>query len=517
MRADDGQLLVPNVPRNMLREELLVRDARPAPAELPQALWSTLVHLDRRLAGLQPGITRGVLTDDTDLPWVDDVLRGLAWHAVERGPDRTFAAVALPESESPGRLRVAWVVPHGAEARPDALARFPDSGVRPVPLDVRPVWEVGLPDPHGRGLLHVAAVDVEVPAGANGVLLAVDGPATGVLLNAALVIEAPLVRDGREVVVSRAVPEPVSLLHENVVTPATLDRLASSGLPASAQAVVRDLPSALIVVDGQEALADFAGVDVEPNEGVVTLHAPDARGRTRALRRGQTVELRWYRRTSGGGGNVPAGAIDFVEQAIGTRPRLVGVTNPLPTAWGQDRERPEEATLRVFGPQAGLPVTPADWERLLRIELGARAERWVVRVWGYAERTLLSCAVWPPHRAAPVDRERSRFERELASAGPEALVVVLGPTDAVLGEVELEEARRIVEAAVGRWADRVPAVRRAVVTRLWPLRVEGSWTRPTPCFSPRDVTGELVDPSGGRSAAPGVAVLLNAAVVGGTR
>lgn len=517
MRADDGQLLVPNVPRNMLREELLVRDARPAPAELPDALWRTLVHLDRRLAGLQPGVTRGVRTEETDLPWVDDVLRGQAWHAVERRPDRTFAAVALPESDTTRRLRVGWVVAPGADPRPDALARFPQNGVLPVPLTVQPVWEVGLPDPAGRGLLQVVAVDVEVPAGADGVLLAADGRASGVLLNVALVLDAPLVRDGRDVVVSRAVPEPVSLLHEDVVTPDTLDRLASSGLPASAQAVVRAIPSGLIVVDGQDELADFAGVDVEPNEGVVTLHAPDTRGRTRALRRGQRLELRWYRRTSGGAGNVPAGAIDFVEQAQGTRPRLVGVTNPLPTSWGQDRERPEEATLRVFGPQAGLPVTPADWERLLRIELGARAERWIVRVWGYAERTLLSHALWPAHGPMPADAERARFERELAVAGPEALVVVVGPTDAVLGEIELAEARRIVEAAVGRWSDRVPAIRRAVVTRLWPLRAEGAWSRPTPMFSPKDVDAVLVDPLGGRGPAPVVAVLLNAAIVGGTR
>lgn len=514
LRTSEGQLLVPGVPRNMLRNELLVRDARPAPSELPEVLWRTLLHLDRRLAGLQPAIRRGVLLEPTaTLPWVDDALAGRAWDAVERVPDRTFAAVAIPPQPTARVLRFAWVIESGA-ALPaaGALARYEDVGLSTASLPCVPVWELDLPDPAGQGLLRVHAVDVEVPQGATGVVLSLDGRAVGLFANAVLVIDAPVIRDGRTTIVSRAVPEPISLLFEDVVTPGTIARLGASALPASVRRVVSAIPTAMFMVDGREPIADFAGVDIEPSEGVVTLHAPDANGRTRALRRGQEVELRWYRRTTGAAGNVPTGAIDFVEQAPTTRPRLVAVSNPLPSAWGEDRERADEAVQRVFGPQIGLPVTSADWERLVRIELGSVAESWVVRVWGYAERTMLSHALWP---ASPnVDEVRDRFVRELTTAGPDALVVVLGPKDAVLSEVQLDQARRVIESLVARWAERVPSVRRAVVSRLWALRADGLGDGTVPAYAPLGLSGQLVDVTGRVAPIPQVEVLLNAAVVG---
>lgn len=512
MRTDDGMLLVPGVPRNMLRNELLERDARPAPPEIPDAVWNTLAHIDRRLATLQPAISRGVRAEGGDPDWVDDALRGRAWAAIERSPDRTYAFVTLDPSEADRRLRFAWVVTPGVLPRAEAFGRFDTAGIRPAGLEVTAAWDLTLPGGAADGLSLVAAFDTLVPAGANGVLLVIDGPARGVLLNAALVINAPVVRDGRGTSVSRAIPEPVSMLFEDLVTPATLEQLATSGVPASTARALRQMPSAVFMVDGSTPLLDFEGVDVDAVQGVVTLNAPDARGRTQTLRRGQEIELRWYRRTQAALGNVGAEQINFAEQAPTTRPRLAKVTNPLPTFWGQERERQEDAVLRVFGPQTGVPVTPADWERLVRVELGARGEGWVVRVWGYSERALLSHELWPPHDITTEDAERARVSRALAAAGPDTLLVVVGPPEGVLSDVDLEHARRLIHALVGRWGARTGAIRDAEVTRYWPLTLEGDHDGVTPAFSPRDAHGTLVDALGRRGPVPRVSVMLNAAI-----
>ncbi len=512
MRTDDGMMLVPGVPRNMLRNEILVRDARPAPPEIPDALWNTLAHMDKRLAALKPTVSRGVRAANADPAWVDDALRGRAWAAVERSPDRSYAYVTLDATEADRRLRFAWVVEPGALPRAEAFGRYEAAGILPGGLDVTPAWDLTLPNPSAGGLSAVVAFDVVVPGGASGVLLAIDGPAKAVLLNTALVINAPVVRDGRGAVVSRAVPEPVSMLFEDIVTPATLEQLATSGLPASAARALRMLPCSVLMVDGTTPLVNFDGVDVDAVQGIVTLNAPDAVGRTHTLRRGQQVELRWYRRTQAALGNVGADQINFAEQAMTTRPRVARVTNPLPTFWGQDREREEDAVLRVFGPQTGVPVTPADWERLVRVELGARGEDWTVRVWGYAERTLLSHDLWPPHDMGVEDPERARLSKALQTAGADTLLVVVGPESGVLSDVDLAHAKRLIRALVARWGARTGAVRDAEVTRYWPLTLEGEHDGVTPSFSPRESHGTLVDPLGRRGPVPRVALLLNAAI-----
>jgi hypothetical protein len=323
------------------------------------------------------------------------------------------------------------------------------------------------------------------------------------------------------VTVTRAVPEPVSLLHRDVVTAEVMERVAASGIDPAAGEVLRRLPLALAEVEG-DAIRDFAGVQVDPTEGTLTLNAPDELGRVREVRRGDEVHLAWYRWTQAAAGNVGAGEIRLVEQGPSVRPRVTGATNPLPTAWGADRERDEDAVARGFGPQTGEPVTSGDWERLVRAALGRRAAGWLVRVWGYPERTLMSTALWPlPFAMVPgsgsgpaVDAERTALERALETAGPDTLLVALGPVQGGLDDDELEQARRTCQALVARWAERIPTVRRVLVTRLWPLHAVGSAPGPFPRFSLHEVRGELVDARGRRAVVPHAALLLNAAVVG---
>ena len=512
MRAANGHILVPGVPGNMLRNELLVRLPRPAPLDIPDKLWQSLAHLDKRLAGLRPAISRGVQAIPGEPSWVHAALQGGSWHRVAEHADQTLAHIELKPAKGERTVRVGWITRPTGRQDTRGFAVHPDHGLLPTPLEGKVAWDVSLPDPQGRGMLHVRSFDVTVPAGAHGVLLAITGQAEAALLNSCLVVNAPLVRDGRSVEITRAIPEPISLLFTDVVSPEVIARLSARGLHPSAAGKLRELATSL-VAHGDDRIVGFRGISHDPAEGSLLLNAPDAQGRLHRFKRGTSVEFRWYRRTNGAAGNVGTGQIRLAEQAPSTKPRISAVSNPLPTGWGEAREREEEAVRRVFGPQTGVPVTPSDWERLIRGLLGQRAESWTVRVWGYAERSLMSHTLWPPHDASPVDEERERLARAITNAGPETLLVVLGPTEAVLSQAELEHAQRVISALVRDWSDRIPAIRQAIVTRVWGLTLDGATERDLPTFTVVDADGHLVDRLARRAEVPTTTLLLNGVLV----
>lgn len=512
MRTAEGDLLIPDVPGNMLLDELLERAPRPAPAEIPPAIWKTLAHLDNRLAPLRPTITRRVDVGAGEPTWVDAALRAGAWFRIAERPHQTLAHLTITRTRQIRPVRIGWIVRPGQTRAPRAFALHDQHGMLPQPLPQTAQWTLGLHDPKGRGMVDVVAVDVTVPAGVGELLLTIDGDAEAAMLNPCMVVQAPIVQDGRTVTITRAIPEPTSLLFPDLVTRDVVDRLVASGLAAEAASVLARMPTSFVTA-GEERILDFRGIDVDPASGGVVLNAPDARGDLRRFKRGTEIAFRWYRRTSGAVGNVGPGEITFAEQAPSTKPRLEGVSNPLATGWGQAREREDEAVDRIFGPQTGVPVTPADWERQVRGALGKEARDWIVRVWGYAERSLMSHTLWPPHDDGPADPERARLETELASAGPEVLLVAVGPADDVLDLGDLERAQRQVDALVTAWAERIPTIRRAIVTRLWPLSVDGTASAPLPAFSVADLEGHLVDGLGRRLPMPRTRLLLNAAVV----
>jgi hypothetical protein len=172
----------------------------------------------------------------------------------------------------------------------------------------------------------------------------------------------------------------------------------------------------------------------------------------------------------------------------------------------------------MFSPTSDIPVVPGDWEQAIRRELGARGRGWVVRCWGHTERSLLSTACWPLDTPDD-DPETRRFVAALASAGPETLTVVLGPETGLLSMAELDAARRAVQGLIDRVRRRVPTIQRAVVTRLWPLRLHatqaGTAKFPLPSFSGTELLdqGELEDPTGRRLSPSTASLMLNAAVV----
>ena len=173
---------------------------------------------------------------------------------------------------------------------------------------------------------------------------------------------------------------------------------------------------------------------------------------------------------------------------------------------------------RMFGPTGGVPVLASDFERSIRQALGARGYGWHIRCWTYAERALVSTALWPFGGAgAEADAESERVRARLDKAGPETLLVVLGPPDGQMSDADLDWARRTVRAMVRRLAARLPVVREAVVTRFWPLQLEARGAPPTDIITPsydlQNMDGQLRDRVGRVAASiPQATLVLNGAV-----
>ncbi len=502
---------------------------RPRPQPLPTsviaAIWRTLTNLDSRLARLRVSVERYLEGDALAHPeagWVSGVLALGDWDGVIGGAPCTIVSVALPEgARKAGTLRVTTV--SSARAPAPASVRAVGLGgsarLRESPRVVRAAWQIDLPGgPDERGLRSFRCWEVDLIENDAGLLLLLDETPEEVLLNTFLVVNAPVKRDEREITVERAVPEAVDLLDGDLVTPAVIGRLTDSPLPMGLREALQALPLARMIAQNGEVLRDYAGMSVDPTQGRIVINAPDTNGVTHRVSAGGTVTVQWVRRTDGGLGNVEANAIEYVEQPPGALPLISAVRNPAPTTLGSARERDEECMDRLFGPQDGLPILPGDWERHLRARLGARGRDWIVRVWGHAERSLLTTHLWPV--AAPLDpsaAEPARVRAELERAGPETLLVVIGPRRGEISEADVDWARQVIEAAVARVQQRLPNIRRAVVARLWPLIVDvGDQDPPTalPTFDAQMVIGgTLEDAQGRRAPAPLHGIFLNAAVV----
>lgn len=504
----EGTALIPGVPPAFPVESLLEPIAAPMPVAVVGAIWSTLINADTRLASLRPTRRRGLAAEAPVVPgWAGAVLQSETWSKLASGGPRHALHLRL---SGEGAVRVGLV---GRGLGPVEVLPIDEAGgLLAAPLRTREAWALDLPAERG-GLSPLVALDVEVPAGVRELLVMAAGALEAALLNPVLVWNAPVAPDGREVDIRRAVPEAVSLLSEDVVTPAVRERLLEQPLPARVNQLLRRLPLACFTPSDGPAIRDYAGVSVDASAGEVVFGAPDPAGVVRELRPGAVVRLDWVRRTDGAAGEVEPGAIRFVEQPPRTRPALVAVTNPLGTFYGAARESEAACRDRLFAPTSGPPVLPGDWEQILRAELGERGRGWVVRCWGHAERNLLSVGLWPPG-----GDEAAALAEELEHAGPQRLLFVVGPPDRLLSDTELDHARRAAAAAVRRVRDRLPAVEQAIVARLWPLTLEGASTEDLalPCHDLRALRGAVLrDPTGRTAPAPAGTLLLNGAVVGG--
>lgn len=520
---EEGRIVFPDVPENFPVAQLLERSAAPIPGDVVDAIWQTLGNLNTRIGSLRPKIERKfplAVESDREPSWVDEALMSGVWDVMVRGGARTVAHLDGLQGLSPAKpVRVA-VVRSAEEADLD-LEVFQVTNEGQVPrssLEYRVAWRLpGVLEGVGGKPVEVVALDVKASAETAGILLAYRGESHVYLHNTMLVANTPAVRDGRRTVVQRNVPEPLSLLFEDVVTPEVIEQVLDDPIPDSAARLLRKLRLAHFEVTEQPPVENWTGLQVDASAGTVVVNAPDAGGRKREFRPGAEIELEWYRRTDGKWGNVEAGAISLSEQPPSSVPSIMEVNNPLGTVFGVDREEPRAAVDRLFAPSggSGLPVLPSDFEKLFRQALGRRAEGWVIRVWTYAERSLVSNALWPfPRGAAADDEETARLRDELLHAGPEALLVIIGPEDGEMTPLEFQSARAIIQKRIERLHERIPALKRAVVGRFHPLelRVTEARTVVTPCFDTTGLQGQLADGRGRNAKPPVDTLLLNAAV-----
>lgn len=521
---EEGQIAIPDVPMNFPTDQLLVRNAAPMPTDVVDAIWATLGNLNTRLASLKPRVRRKFPIDGeatVEPTWVGAALQSGVWRTMT-GPEASTIA-HLDEIDVAGKesIRVAIVVDpsSGRSAPGTTFFEVTPEGVVPAsPLKATQVWRLPGVLPIGQGTpVEVVAWDVET-AGSKGLIAVQRGPTHAFLHNAILVANMPAVRDGRSVLVQRNVPEPVSLLNEDVVTQQTIEHLLKDPVPRRAAAALRKLPLARFSIEeaDEDDIVDWAGVRIDGSSGQMTINAPDAVGKQRDLRPGLRIDLDWYRRTDGVWGNVPAGTINLSEQAPNSLPSIETVTNPLGTVFGADREDPKAAVDRLFAPAGGLPVLPSDFEARFRQALGQRADGWVIRVWSYAERALYSTALWPFDKGASKgDPNSAELLEALEHADPSTLLVIVGPADGQLADLDFQAARAVIEKNVEDLKERMAAVRGVVVGRFWPLTLEvDEATEDTtlPCFDTTGLEGELVDARGRRAKPPVDTLLLNAAV-----
>ncbi len=541
-----GTILIPGVPENVSIRTLLERHAAPIPTGVVKAIWSTLTHMDQKLANLSPTIFRGIEPAEEPLEprWVSEALDQGMWGTLADRARQTYIHIDLTEHElHSSRFRVAFVLKDVSEEDLKEIRVFgfgTESGLERVPLSHEVAWRMRLPDPEGgRRLVLVLALDIKVSDQHSELLITTDYQPISVLLNAIMVANAPSVNDGREIVVTRNVPESVSLLYQDIVNGEVIQHLLTHGIPADAARFIRQMPLASFSIQGSsrdgEPIRDFAGVRLDASSGQMTINAADDQGYQKVLRPKDIVTLNWYRRTDGDRGDVGPGLIELVEQPPRSEPSLSGVRNPLGTFFGAAREQELEAIDRLFTPGGGIPVMPSDWERLIRVGLGVKGRGWMVRCWSHAERSLVSTALWPQivpqNTSVELEQEILSLREELRGAGPETLLVVIGPMEGSISEEKLDWARQVVKGLVKRHMRRLPVIRKAIVTRFWPLTLmatEDLEDIPLPSFAISDIIGDLEldaespistrlptlqDEDGRETTPPDAMLLLNAAVV----
>jgi len=523
---EDGQIAIPDVPMNFPVEQLLVRAAAPMPGDVVEAIWNTLGNLNTRIASLRPRTRRKFpLPENEEHPgepsWIGAALQSSAWRAMTGPEESTIAHIEDLGLAGTQKVRVAVVLDPTSGRATNSTTFYEITGedVLPAsPLPSKPVWRLPGVLPVGGGApVEVVAFDVEVPA-SKGLVVVQRGRVHAFLLNAMLVANTPSVDDGRGVLVQRNVPEPVSLLFEDVVTQATFEQLLKDPVPRRAGNALRKMALARFSLEEGEGgdVQDWQGVDIDGSSGTITLNAPDRDGKQRNFRPGTRLRIDWYRRTDGAWGNVDAGRINLSEQPPNTTPSIAEVVNPLGTVFGADRENPKAAVDRLFAPAGGLPVLPSDFEARFRQALGQRADGWVIRVWSYGERALYSTALWPFDRGAfPADDASADLHAQLAEAGPGTLLVILGPHTGQVSDLDFQAARAVVEKNVEDLKQRMAAVRGVVVGRFWPLTLEveeEAGETPLPCFDTTGLDGQLIDSRGRRHEPPADTLLLNAAI-----
>jgi hypothetical protein len=526
-----GTLIIPGVPENFDLANLLERKPMPIPGAVVESIWQTLTHMDQKLATLTPSVHRGVeeVSEEDEPVWISEALDGGLWPELVDRRELRFVHIQVGQFDpTPGKFRLSMVLKGiSEESIPDirVFGFLKAEGLQRIPLPYKVAWRLKMPDPSGgQRMVLVLTLDITLTEHHEQILIATECDPLAVMLNSLLIINAPPVNDGRQMLVTRNIPEPINLLFDDIVNMDVIQHLLRDNIPVDTARILERMPLSYFSVSASAPIQDFQGLWLDPTASsgdgaLMKINAPDNNGHQTALRPGKTVTLDWYRRTDGEYGNVLPGAIQVIEQPPRAEPVILSVHNPLATFFGTARENEQEAIERMFSPSGAVPVLPTDWERLFRVSLGIRARGWIVRCWAHAERSLVSSALWPiDDTGFAVDREAMRLRRSLANAGPETLLVVLGPKNRMITEDELDWARGLLTGIVKRQMRRLPIIRKIIVTRFWPLTLrcnEANADIALPTYDIDEMKGEvfsIADPEV-RCEPPEVHLFLNAAVV----
>ena len=208
-----GTIVVPRPPENTPIDELLVRDSAPLPVSVVNAIWTTLTHQDQKLASYSPMIFRGVeeVEDPSEPTWISAAIQTGIWSDLIDRSKQSFVHVEIEHYQAEkGKFRIAFVLTGVSEERIPELRVFGFEQMM-VFNDSRPIIGLlRLPDPMGgQRIVLAVAYDVDVTA-QHTCSVCHEWQPLSVLLNAAMIINAPSVNDGREVVIERNIPEAVT-------------------------------------------------------------------------------------------------------------------------------------------------------------------------------------------------------------------------------------------------------------------------------------------------------------------
>jgi hypothetical protein len=365
--------------------------------------------------------------------------------------------------------------------------------------------QLKLPGADGTVLVQLLRIELEGPTAT--LLLRCPQRLLGVSMNPMLVVNAPVIFDGRSIDIERVVPEPIELMESDIVGPVEVARLRNRPLGPDVPRLLSSFPLARFGTSGSKSIDGFRGVQLDAQAGEIRFNAPDAAGDVHELRVGSEVALDWYRRTDGQDGNVPVGAIELVEQAPSTRPRIQSVVNPFPTLGGADGESEEAARGRLFSPGAQGYVLPTDWERALRSRLGG--QDWRVRAWSHAERALVTTDTWS------VFVDDAEMARRLDSAGERTIVISVARGSRLVTAQELAKARHFAEQICADARSRSSRITEVLVFPMTPIWLDGTaedtiW----PTHDTTGLEGELVDAKGKRRPVPVDVLMLDAVIEG---
>jgi hypothetical protein len=495
-----------HIPAGLPVAELLRVPAAPLPGRLAEEVWNTLTRIDPRLARLRPIYSRSLRSQSLlEHPWLQvAVQRGDWWAITDPGPCELIA-LELAGTPSSERTRLALMLDRPLDAPVEVWALNANATISRLSRPALAEALLNVPGPNGSMLVQVLRIELDQPAAT--LLLRCPPGLAGAFLNPMMVINAPVVQDGRSVTIQRMVAEPIALNEADLVGPDERMRMCRKPLGPDIPMMLARFPLAGFSTSTGRGIGDFHGVQLDARSGELRFNAPDASGNVRELRVGTEVDLDWYRRTDGADGNVAAGEIRLVEQAPSARPRIQSVTNPFPTLGGLDGETEEAARGRLFAPGGASLALPADWERELRTRLGGGD--WRVRAWCHTERALVTTDTWRAFEPG------QSLAQRLDAAGERTLVLAVAMGERPVSDEERSRAEHHARQLCAEARSRSNRITEVLVVPMTPVWLDGEAEAPIwPTHDTTGLTGELVDADGVRRAVPVDVLLLDAVIEG---